>query len=1351
MTKILGLDLGTTSIGWAVVNEADKPQDSSIVRLGVRVNPLTTDEQKEFEKGDPVTTNAERTIKRSMRRNLQRYKLRRDNLIALLKERGWLSDNTLLSEDGNNSTFETYRLRAKAATEEITLEQFARVLLMINKKRGYKSNRKMNNNEDGDFINNLDMARQLYDTGMTPGQYGHHLINEGKHHIPDFYRSDLLAELDKIWAYQLPYHTAILTPELRKAIDGQGKKGTGTVFVKNHGIYTADIKGNRFERNKQMFSLRNDALVRELTSEELAAVISEINGQINSSSGYLGSISDRSKILYIKHQTVGQYLMQQLDNDPHASLKNKPFYRQDYLDEFEQLWETQARYHKELTPDLKHELRDIIIFYQRRLKSQKWLVSNCEFEPQRKVCPKSSPLFQRFRIWQNLNNISIIKDDYEFALDEEQKATLYAELLYKEKLSKKETLKLLFTQTRGLDLNFEFLEGDRTMAQMLSVAQEIITSSGHGEYDFSKMAASQILDIIKSVFQGLGYAIDWLTLNTDAANLEEEPQIRLWHTLYSFEGDNSATGDEKLTKHIMTLTRLPYEYARLFTKLRFEDDYCNLSAKAIKRILPFLTAGHIYSEACALAGYRHSAQSLTREENEKRPLKDHLDLLPKNSLRNPVVEKILNQMVNVVNEIIDTYGRPDEVRIELARELKSNAAQRKAMTEAINRTTRETEQYKAILKKDFGLTHVSRNDIIRYRLYQELAANGYKTLYSNQYIPQEKLFSKEIDIEHIIPQARLFDDSFSNKTLEYRDVNIEKSNATAIDYVMTKYGEAGVAEYKTRIDNLLKIGAISIAKAKKLKMTVEDIPEDFIERDLRNTQYISKKAQEMLRDITRTVTATTGSITDRLRQDWQLVDIMQELNWDKYERQGLTSIIKGRDGQQIRRIEDWTKRNDHRHHAMDALTIAFTRPAYINYLNHLNSRSDDDIRSIERHFLERDANGHLRFIMPIAGHFRTEAKRHLEMILVSIKAKNKVVTRNQNITQKEGGTNSKTQLTPRGQLHKDNIYGSILLPHTKEVAVGSKMTVETIEQIQDRTYRKAIKQRFEAFGCDAKKAFTGKNSLQNNPIWLDNTHTQQVPERVTIRWFEPQFTIRKKVDKELNIEKVVDERVKKLLLARIEEYGGDAGKAFANLDTHPIWLNREKGIDIKRVTIKENIPGEPLHHKHDKEGHLILDTNGQPQPSDYVNLKNNHHVAIFRDADGNLQEQIVSFYDAVARAAQFGLPVIDKNYNKDKGWQFLFTLKQNEYFVFPNPAQGFDPNGIDLTDERNYSLISPNLYRVQKLSHKDYFFRHHLETTVDDKKELQNITWKRITSLNNLEGVVKVRIDHIGRIVHIGE
>ena len=97
MKKILGLDLGTNSIGWAVVNEAENTDEkSSIVKLGVRVNPLTVDELTNFEKGKSITTNADRTIKRSMRRNLQRYKLRRANLIEVLKSHSFIDDETIL-------------------------------------------------------------------------------------------------------------------------------------------------------------------------------------------------------------------------------------------------------------------------------------------------------------------------------------------------------------------------------------------------------------------------------------------------------------------------------------------------------------------------------------------------------------------------------------------------------------------------------------------------------------------------------------------------------------------------------------------------------------------------------------------------------------------------------------------------------------------------------------------------------------------------------------------------------------------------------------------------------------------------------------------------------------------------------------------------------------------------------------------------------------------------------------------------------------------------------------------------------------------------------------------------------
>ena len=114
-------------------------------------------------------------------------------------------------------------------------------------------------------------------------------------------------------------------------------------------------------------------------------------------------------------------------------------------------------------------------------------------------------------------------------------------------------------------------------------------------------------------------------------------------------------------------------------------------------------------------------------------------------------------------------------------------------------------------------------------------------------------------------------------------------------------------------------------------------------------------------------------------------------------------------------------------------------------------------------------------------------------------------------------------------------------------------------------------------------------------------------------------------------------------------------------------------------------------------------------------------------------------------------PAVDKEYKRDEGWKFLYTMKQNEYFVFPNESTGFNPKEVDLLDPNNYELISPNLFRVQKLSSKYYNFRHHLDTGVEENKALQNMMWKRITSLKEMHTIVKVRLDHLGRIVQVGE
>lgn len=412
MKRILGLDLGTTSIGWALVNEAENNNEaSSIVRLGVRVNPLTVDEKSNFEKGKAITTNADRQLRHGARINLQRYKLRRQNLHDCLQKQGWLGTEAMY-EEGKASTFETYKLRAKAAEEEISLHEFARVLFMLNKKRGYKSNRKANNKEDGQLFDGMTIAKKLYEEHLTPAEYSLQLLNKGKKFTQGYYRSDLNAELERIWNEQKKYYPEILTDEFKQQLEGKTKTNTSKIFLGKYGIYSADLKG--LDRKLQPLKWRVEALQQQVDKEVLAFVISDLKGQIANTSGLLGAISDRSKELYFNKQTVGQYLWASLEENPHISIKNKPFYRQDYLDEFEKIWETQAAFHKQLTPELKQEIRDIIIFYQRPLKSKKSLISVCELEQRKvkatidgkekeitigpKVAPKSSPVFQEFRI-----------------------------------------------------------------------------------------------------------------------------------------------------------------------------------------------------------------------------------------------------------------------------------------------------------------------------------------------------------------------------------------------------------------------------------------------------------------------------------------------------------------------------------------------------------------------------------------------------------------------------------------------------------------------------------------------------------------------------------------------------------------------------------------------------------------------------------------------------------------------------------------------------------------------------------------------------------------------------------------
>src|SRR5690554_3185783 len=559
------------------------------------------------------------------------------------------------------------------------------------------------------------------------------------------------------------------------------------MFWSKYGFNTSENKGSRDEKKLQAYKWRSEATSKQLEKEEVAYALTEINNNLNNSSGYLGAISDRSKELYFNKQTVGQNLYQQLLENPHTRLKNQVFYRNDYLDEFEAIWETQAKFHSELTNELKEEIRDIIIFYQRKLKSQKGLISFCELESKEvvidgakktigsRVAPKSSPLFQEFKIWQNLNNVlvrkkgsrkrvakaqnqhSLFEEEKEiFSLDLEAKEKLFEELNLKGNLTAKQCLEILGLNSKDWELNYTQLEGNRTNKSLYDAYLKILDVEGYDvkdllkvksnkdevELDDLKVPASEIKNMVREIFSTNKIDTEILDFDAeiDGKAFEKQSSYQLWHLLYSYEGDDSLSGNEKLYELLAKKFGFKREHAQILANVSLVDDYGNLSSKAMRKIYPHIRENN-YSTACELVGYRHSKHSLDKEELDNRVLEDKLELLKKNSLCQPVVEKILNQMINVVNALIEKnserdengnitkYFKFDEIRIELARELKKNAKERAEMTTNINNAKNENEKIRAIIKRDFpNVPNPTKNDIVRYKLYQELTINGYKDL-----------------------------------------------------------------------------------------------------------------------------------------------------------------------------------------------------------------------------------------------------------------------------------------------------------------------------------------------------------------------------------------------------------------------------------------------------------------------------------------------------------------------------------------------------------------------------------------------------------------------------------------------
>ena len=1077
-----------------------------------------------------------------------------------------------------------------------------------------------------------------------------------------------------------------------------------------------------------LWQLRANAATpgKQLELKEIGRVLYHINqkrgyrhsrsddGDEKSQREYVQQVNQRYRDIRDEGVTIGQHFANKLaENEVTTSkgkfytyrIKEQVFPREAYIEEFDRIMDCQRSFYPDILTDTTiSEIRNEIIFYQRPLKSCKHLVSVCEFAMREyktsdgksilsgpKVAPRSSPLFQVCKIWESINNLSLKnRSGQVYRFSDEERKKMFDFMDNHDKMTVTDLYKILNISKKdgwwGGKAIGKGLQGNTTKAALAKAlgGQSELLRFQLDTIDSKRIdtETGEILKVISSSF-------------------EKEPLYRLWHIVYSMHEKSEVAAALERQFGITD----PETVDRLFSIDFIKAGYGNKSARFIREILPYLQAGLHYSDACNYVGINHS-NSLTTEENAARVLLDRLPQLKKNELRQPVIEKILNQMVAVVNALLSRFGPIDEIRVELARELKQSRDERNDAFLNNNKRERENKVIEDRIR-EYGITP-SRSRIQKYRLWEE---SNHLCFYCGQPVgAAEFLSGSGGEIEHVIPRSLLFDDSYANKVCSCRKCNAEKGNSTAYDYMKTK-PEGDFEDYLERIQKLFSEKRISKAKRDKLLTPATEIPQDFIDRQLRQSQYISKKAVDILKQVCRNVWTTSGSITDFLRHNWGYDQILHDLNLPRYKSGGMTEIVHyEHNGQEHdeERIIGWTKRLDHRHHAIDALTIACTRQSYIQRLNTLNASRDVMYAEVERQSDNwQEKHSLLEEWTRQRPHIPVSVVRdRVDGILVSFKPGKKVATPGKRYTY--NGKKELAQdglLIPRGALCEESVYGQI---STIKEHVPVKRLFEDPSLIFKPYIRHLVEQRIEEYHGDWKKA---RQSIGKKPIWLDKEET--VALEYATCW-KKDYVIRYPITslKEKDVNSIVDQHIRNIVRKRIDEVGEkDAFKT-------PLFSDAAQKIPINGIRLFTGLEAvEPVKY-------------ADGIPIGYSKPGNNHHIAIYRDKDGNRFEHVVSFWHAVERK-RYGLPVIIRD--TDSIWEqiegsslpdsFLknlpapgltleLSLQQNEMFILGMKEDEFN----DAIREMDQRALNKHLFRVQKLRSQYYVFRYHTETQIDDSK-----------------------------------
>lgn len=1433
MKNILGLDLGTNSIGWALIQYKSEEQKPD-TKLGSRIIPMTQDVLGKFDSGVTESQTSVRTGYRSMRRIRERNLLRRERLFRILHILGFLPshfDNAIGWNKSENSTYgkfkdesepklawrkgvdgkmefifmdafkemladfsksqpqltadgklipldwTIYYLRHKALTQPITPQQLAWIILNFNQKRGYYQLRGEESQEDN-----------------NPTKHEEYLpLRIDKVEATDEKKGDNIwynLYLENGWIYRRQSKIPLFDWE------GKTKEFIVTTTLNPDGTDKVDKEGN-VKRSFRAPGADDWTLLKKRTESS----IEESN------------------------ETVGSFIYNSLLNNPNEKIIGKlvrTIERKYYRQELELILRKQTEFIPELRDnnmlqacvselypsneahrnsllqkDIIYLLINDILFYQRPLKSKKSLIADCPYEYYEyvdkqtgeikkqhiKCIAKSNPYFQKFRLIQFVQNLRLFNRD---SLNNDEVTNQYI----KDETARKQL--------------FDFLNDRKEISQETLLKEFCGINKPKGKDAKMSVRWNYVEDKSYPCNETRALILNALNKANVSSDIINNPntEYRLWHLLYSVEDPNEIRS--ALTKFADEYN-LPKSFIDTFCKLpSFKKEYGAYSEKATKKLLAVMEQGKTLSEACYEVYGRYSeAKEITRWKTPA-DLKAYINSFRQYSLRNPIVEQCILETLRTVHDIWEQYGRIDEIHVELGRSMKSTADQRARMSQRNQENENANMRIKQLLmelKEDPKIADVrphspmqqsilriyeegalqqlkpqdkdydeikkistsaspTKSELTRYLLWLE---QKYRSPYTGRPISLAKLFTSAYQIEHIIPQSRYFDDSLSNKVICEAEVNLRKTNMLGLEFIKQHGGEIihcttlgdvrvlAEAEYTELVKDMY---AGNRAKQKKLMM--EDIPDEFIQRQMNDSRYISKVIKGLLSNIVReegeeeatskNVIVCTGGITDRLKQDWGLNDVWNKIVSPRFQRMNelTNSDLFGHwENKEGKHVFQTTmplelqrgfskKRIDHRHHAMDALVIALASRNIVSYLNNESARDTTRREDLRRLLCDQS-----RIIRKPWSSFTADALAALEDIIVSFKQYIRVINKASNYYEhyNERGKKiripqqSHDQWAVRKPLHKETVFGHVNLRRKKEVPVVKAL--DNYKNIVDASLKLYIKTLIDE----------GWNTKQIAGNLKEKKHLTKVEVYYFTDTDTPMVAVRKPLDDSFDkkrIESITDTGIQSILLRYLDAKGGDPKTAFSPEgimelnETISQYNNGKPHQPILRVRVSE-----PMGEKY-QIGQSRINQKKFVEAQSGTNL----YFAIYANKEGKRSYQTIPLNQVVERLKQGLSPAPEQNENGD---MLKFTLSPNDLVYVPTEDETLMKDVV-IDKNRIYKFVSAS-------GNQPYFVRHNIASVIMNKVELESMN--KMGRTMDKGGIMirtvcwKLEVDRLGNITNI--